>query len=169
MFTDIMDSKPLMGMKIYVEIFNNGFEEKDLLDEYIIRGGGVIVKRLSEKIDYIVFKEGNAKTIQYAMDKGIIVVNPLWVNDKMYNCFKGTDAYIINNSYNDVCLDINYGSKNAIRKKSAMNKENKGLFEDNKNNNNQSTKNQKGITSIKNNSKNADNNNQKITSFFSKI
>lgn len=44
-----------------------------------------VVKKLRKKLDYIIFKEGKEKTVEYAVKNQIAIVNPLWMHESIEN------------------------------------------------------------------------------------
>ena len=68
------------NISVYVEIFNNGIDESSVFDDLLRKEGAILTKKLSKGVNYIVYKEGRLKTVKYAMENNIPVVNPLWAS-----------------------------------------------------------------------------------------
>ena len=86
----MLAQKKLSGYRIYVEIINSGIDDSAVFDSIIEENGGIVVKTLNKKIDYIVFKEGSDKTMKYAIENNIKTVNPLWIDDTIKGTFTKT-------------------------------------------------------------------------------
>ena len=70
----------LANISVYLEIFNNGIDESSVFDDLLRKEGAILTKKLSKGVNYIVYKEGRLKTVKYAMENNIPVVNPLWAS-----------------------------------------------------------------------------------------
>ena len=112
------------GKKIYIEVFienicgNAAFFEK--LSKYSI----IPCKKLNKNIDYIVFKDGHLKTRRYAIENGIKLVNPLWIDDKLNKkIFKDDKEYEIKTNFGEIVLMEKY-NKILKEEKSNSNKNN---------------------------------------------
>ena len=74
-------------------------------------------KKLSKKIDYIVFKDGHLKTKKYAVVNNIKMVNPLWIDDKVNNhIFKEDIEYEIKTNFGDIVIREKYEKNTNIEK-----------------------------------------------------
>lgn len=91
----MLAQKKLSGYRIYVEIINSGIDDSAVFDSIIEENGGIVVKTLNKKIDYIVFKEGSDKTMKYAIENNIKTVNPLWIDDTIKGTFTKTSDYLV--------------------------------------------------------------------------
>ena len=91
----MLAQKKLSGYRIYVEIINSGIDDSEIFDSIIEENGGIVVKTLNKKIDYIVFKEGSDKTMKYAIENNIKTVNPLWIDDTIKGKFTKTSDYLV--------------------------------------------------------------------------
>lgn len=85
----------LSGYRIYVEITNSGIDDSTIFDSIIEDNGGIVIKSLNKKIDYIVFKDGSDKTMKYAIENNIKIVNPLWIDDTIKGTFTKTSDYLV--------------------------------------------------------------------------
>ena len=95
--------------KIYIEIFNGNLNASptffNLLEKYKI----IQCKKLSKKIDYIIFKDGHLKTKKYAVLNNIKMVNPLWIDDKINkHIFKDDKEYEIKTNFGDIVIREKY-------------------------------------------------------------
>jgi hypothetical protein len=104
------------GITIYVEIFNNEIDNSDLLDDILRENGANLIKKLSTpKIDYIVFKEGKDKTVEFALKNGISLVNPLWVHESLMDDeVKAEGKYIVKKTFSE--LSVNQSHKFGKRR-----------------------------------------------------
>ncbi|KAF0977848.1 hypothetical protein FDP41_003170 [Naegleria fowleri] len=58
-----------------------GADSSDAITESLSNEGGNVMKKISDKIKYLVFLKGKPATYKNAKEKGIKIVNPLWVKD----------------------------------------------------------------------------------------
>ena len=107
----------LSNLTIYVEISNNGIDESSLFDELLTKEGANVTKKLSKGVNYIIYKEGRLKTVKYAMENNIPIVNPLWVDDKLHGIFNSDDKYLIKRTFTDLIIE-EVTAKNHRRTKS---------------------------------------------------
>ena len=105
----------LANISVYLEIFNNGIDESSVFDDLLRKEGAILTKKLSKGVNYIVYKEGRLKTVKYAMENNIPVVNPLWVHDKLQGVFERDEKYIIKRTFTELMIE---GAKNRRRTKS---------------------------------------------------
>ena len=95
--------------KIYIEIFNGNLNARKIFYNILIKYKIIQCKKLSKKIDYIVFKDGHLKTKKYAVLNNIKMVNPLWVDDKVnQHIFKDDKEYEIKTNFEDIVLREKY-------------------------------------------------------------
>ena len=122
---------------IYVEIFNNNIDESDVFDHLLIKIGATITKKLSKIVDYIIYKDGRLKTIKYAMDNNIPLVNPLWLHDKLNNIYEPDEKYLIKKTFTELTIEdantkpsrkTKSPNENKKRKKLSINKNNYNVF-----------------------------------------
>ena len=71
-------TKYFKELKIFVEIYNNNKEESLIFKEIITNLGACFVNYLTKGVNYILFKDGELKTIEYALNNKIKIVNPPW-------------------------------------------------------------------------------------------
>ena len=91
--------------RIYIEIFNGNINSSSTFYNILLKYKIIQCKKLSKKIDYIVFKDGHLKTKKYAVLNGIKMVNPLWIDDKVNNhIFKDDKEYEIKTNFGDIVL-----------------------------------------------------------------
>ena len=90
----------LANISVYV---NNGIDESSVFDE-LLKEGAIVTKKLSKGVNYIVYKEGRLKTVKYAMENNIPVVNPLWVHDKLQGVFKRDEKYTIKRTFTELMI-----------------------------------------------------------------
>lgn len=107
----------LAHLTVYVEISNNGIDESSLFDELLTKEGAIVTKKLCKGVNYIIYKEGRLKTVKYAMENNIPVVNPLWVDDKLHGIFKSDDKYLIKRTFTELTIE-EVTAKNHRRTKS---------------------------------------------------
>ena len=114
--------------RIYIEIFIGSLNKSQTFYNLLLKYKIIQCKKLSKKIDYIVFKDGHLKTKKYAILNNIKLVNPLWIDDKINNhIFKDDKEYEINAKYGDIVIREKY-EKNINDEKMNENK----TIEDNK-------------------------------------
>lgn len=65
------------GLTLFVEIFSKGVDESECFIEQLMKKGALITKKLCKQIDYIIFMDGRQKTIEYAIQNEIEVINCL--------------------------------------------------------------------------------------------
>ena len=95
--------------KIYIEIFNGNLNASPTFYTLLLKYKIIQCKKLSKKIDYIVFKDGHLKTKKYAALNNIKMVNPLWIDDKINNhIFKDDKEYEIKTNFGDIVLREKY-------------------------------------------------------------
>ena len=95
--------------KIYIEIFNGNLNASQIFYNLLLKYKIIQCKKLSKKIDYIVFKDGHLKTKKYAVLNNIKMVNPLWIDDKINNhIFKDDKEYEIKTNFGDIVLREKY-------------------------------------------------------------
>ena len=95
--------------KIYIEIFNGNLNASPIFYNLLLKYKIIQCKKLSKKIDYIVFKDGHLKTKKYAVLNNIKMVNPLWIDDKINNhIFKDDKEYEIKTNFGDIVLREKY-------------------------------------------------------------
>jgi len=95
--------------KIYIEIFNGNLNASKIFYNILLKYKIIQCKKLSKKIDYIVFKDGHLKTKKYAVLNNIKMVNPLWVDDKVnQHIFKDDKEYEIKTNFEDIVLREKY-------------------------------------------------------------
>ena len=95
--------------KIYIEIFNGNLNASQIFYNILLKYKIIQCKKLSKKIDYIVFKDGHLKTKKYAVLNNIKMVNPLWVDDKVnQHIFKDDKEYEIKTNFGDIVLREKY-------------------------------------------------------------
>lgn len=120
------DIKIFDKVNIYVEIINNNIEQNDLLDHILLPRGANLIKKLSKEINYIIFKDGKKKTVDYALNNKITMVNPLWIHDSVQkNQLLEVEKYLVKKTYTENHLfdditnitkssqnsEMNYGKK----------------------------------------------------------
>ena len=109
--------------KIYIEIFNGNINSSSTFYNILLKYKIIQCKKLSKKIDYIVFKDGHLKTKKYAILNGIKMVNPLWIDDKVNNhVFKADEEYEIKTNFGDIVLREKY-EKNKLDEEEDIKKE----------------------------------------------
>ena len=95
--------------KIYIEIFNGNLNASPTFFNLLLKYKIIQCKKLSKKIDYIVFKDGHLKTKKYAVLNNIKMVNPLWIDDKINkHIFKDDKEYEIKTNFGDIVLREKY-------------------------------------------------------------
>ena len=91
--------------KIYIEIFNDDLNSSQTFYNLLLKYKIIQCKKLSKKIDYIIFKDGHLKTKKYAILNNIKLVNPLWVDDKInHHIFKDDKEYEVKTNFGDISL-----------------------------------------------------------------
>ena len=116
--------------KIYIEIFNGNINSSSIFYNILLKYKIIQCKKLSKKIDYIVFKDGHLKTKKYAVLNGIKMVNPLWIDDKVNNhIFKDDKEYEIKTNFGDIVLREKY-EKNKLNEEKEDNNKNQPLLQD---------------------------------------
>ena len=109
--------------KIYIEIFNGNINSSSIFYNILLKYKIIQCKKLSKKIDYIVFKDGHLKTKKYAVLNGIKMVNPLWIDDKVNNhLFKDDKEYEIQTNFGDIVLREKY-EKNKLNEEEEIKKD----------------------------------------------
>ena len=109
--------------KIYIEIFNGNSNSSSIFYDMLVNYKIIQCKKLSKKIDYIVFKDGHLKTQKYASLNNIKLVNPLWIDDKVnHHIFKDDKEYEIKTNFGDIMLIEKY-KKNKNKEKNEKNDE----------------------------------------------
>ena len=109
--------------RIYIEIFNGNINSSSTFYNILLKYKIIQCKKLSKKIDYIVFKDGHLKTKKYAVLNGIKMVNPLWIDDKVNNhIFKDDKEYEIKTNFGDIVLREKY-EKNKLTEEDNDNKD----------------------------------------------
>ena len=109
--------------KIYIEIYNGNINSSPTFYNILLKYKIIQCKKLSKKIDYIVFKDGHLKTKKYAVLNGIKMVNPLWIDDKVNNhIFKDDSEYEIKTNFGDIVLREKY-EKNKLNEEDNINKD----------------------------------------------
>ena len=109
--------------RIYIEIFNGNINSSSTFYNILLKYKIIQCKKLSKKIDYIVFKDGHLKTKKYAVVNNIKMVNPLWIDDKVNNhIFKEDIEYEIKTNFGDIVIREKY-EKNKIKEESNKKKE----------------------------------------------
>ena len=115
--------------KIYIEIFNGNINSSSIFYNILLKYKIIKCKKLSKKIDYIVFKDGHLKTKKYAVLNGIKMVNPLWIDDKVNNhIFKDDKEYEIKTNFGDIVLREKY-EKNKLNQEKEDNNNNTPLIQ----------------------------------------
>ena len=95
--------------KIDIEIFNGNLNASPTFFNLLLKYKIIQCKKLSKKIDYIVFKDGHLKTKKYAVLNNIKMVNPLWIDDKINkHIFKDDKEYEIKTNFGDIVLREKY-------------------------------------------------------------
>ena len=95
--------------KIYIEIFNGNLNASPTFFNLLLKYKIIQCKKLSKKIDYIIFKDGHLKTKKYAVLNNIKMVNPLWIDDKINkHIFKDDKEYEIKTNFGDIVLREKY-------------------------------------------------------------
>ena len=95
--------------KIYIEIYNGQLNSSQTFYNLLLKYKIFQCKKLSKNIDYIVFKDGHLKTKKYAVLNNIKMVNPFWIDDKIYNhIFKNDEEYQIKSNFGDIVLREKY-------------------------------------------------------------
>ena len=113
--------------KIYIEIFNGNINSSSIFYNILLKYKIIQCKKLSKKIDYIVFKDGHLKTKKYAVLNGIKMVNPLWIDDKVNNhLFKDDKEYEIQTNFGDIVLREKY-EKNKLNEEEEIKKDDSSL------------------------------------------
>ena len=110
--------------KIYIEIFNGNINSSPTFYNILLKYKIIQCKKLSKKIDYIVFKDGHLKTKKYAVLNGIKMVNPLWIDDKVNNhIFKDDKEYEIKTNFGDIVLREKYEKNKLNKEETTINKD----------------------------------------------
>ena len=116
--------------RIYIEIYNGNINSSSTFYNILLKYKIIQCKKLSKKIDYIVFKDGHLKTKKYAVLKGIKMVNPLWIDDKVNNhIFKDDKEYEIKTNFGDIILREKY-ENDKLTEETNSNKKDDTLIED---------------------------------------
>ena len=89
-------------LKIFVEIYNNNKEESYIFKEIITNLGAFFVNYLTKGINYIIYKDGRLKTIKYALNNKIKIVNSLWLDDKLNDKFYDDSIYEIKKNFTEI-------------------------------------------------------------------
>ena len=89
-------------LKIFVEIYNNNKEESYIFKEIITNLGAFFVNYLTKGINYIIYKDGRLKTIKYALNNKIKIVNQLWLDDKLNSKFNDDSIYEIKKNFTQI-------------------------------------------------------------------
>ena len=97
----------LKPKNIYVETYSDNIDKSALLGELLVNIGAIYRKKLCKTLDYIIFKDGKLKTMKYAVDNDIPLVNPLWLHDQLNNKFQGDNNYLIKRTFTELHLEIN--------------------------------------------------------------
>ena len=97
----------LKPKNIYVETYSDNIDKSALLGELLVNIGAIYRKKLCKTLDYIIFKDGKLKTMKYAVDNNIPLVNPLWLHDQLNNKFQGDNNYLIKRTFTELHLEIN--------------------------------------------------------------
>jgi hypothetical protein len=101
---------------IYVEIFNHTCDNSDILDELILLNSGIISKKLTKTLSFIIFKDGREKTIEYALNNNIPILNPLFIHEC---CVKGKlldiEKYRIKKTFTQFSLERDFSTKKRGR------------------------------------------------------
>ena len=95
-------TKYFKELKIFVEIYNNNKEESLIFKEIITNLGSCFVNYLTKGVNYILFKDGELKTIKYALNNKIKIVNPLWLDDKLNDKFYDDSIYEIKKNFTEI-------------------------------------------------------------------
>ena len=95
-------TKYFKELKIFVEIYNNNKEESLIFKEIITNLGSCFVNYLTKGVNYILFKDGKLKTIKYALNNKIKIVNPLWLDDKLNDKFYDDSIYEIKKNFTEI-------------------------------------------------------------------
>ena len=103
---------------VYVETYNDNIDKSALLGELLDKIGATYVRKLSKTLDYIIFKDGKLKTMKYAVDNDIPLVNPLWLHDQLNNTFQGDSHYLIKRTFTELHLEIK--NKKRTKDKDAL-------------------------------------------------
>ena len=99
--------------KIYIEIYNGNLNANQTFLNLLLKYKIIQCKKLSKKIDYIIFKDGHLKTKKYAVLNNIKMVNPLWIDDKINkHIFKDDKEYEIKTNFGEILLRENYEINN---------------------------------------------------------
>ena len=110
--------------KIYIEIYNGILNASQTFFNLLLKYKIIPYKKLSKKIDYIIFKDGHLKTKKYAVLNNIKMVNPLWIDDKINkHIFKDDREYEIENNFGDIVIREKY-EKNKNDENTNKEKEN---------------------------------------------
>ena len=110
--------------KIYIEIYNGILNASQTFFNLLLKYKIIPCKKLSKKIDYIIFKDGHLKTKKYAVLNNIKMVNPLWIDDKINkHIFKDDREYEIENNFGDIVIREKY-EKNKNNENTNKEKEN---------------------------------------------
>ena len=116
--------------KYNIEIFNGNINSSPIFYNILLKYKIIQCKKLSKKIDYIVFKDGHLKTKKYAVLNGIKMVNPLWIDDKVNNhIFKDDKEYEVKTNFGDIVLREKY-EKNKLNQEKEDNNKNTPLVQD---------------------------------------
>ena len=108
----------LKPKNIYVETYSDNIDKSALLGELLVNIGAIYRKKLCKTLDYIIFKDGKLKTMKYAVDNDIPLVNPLWLHDQLNNKFQGDNNYLIKRTFTELHLEIN--NKKRTKDKEAL-------------------------------------------------
>ena len=103
---------------IYVETYSDNIDKSALLGELLVNIGAIYRKKLCKTLDYIIFKDGKLKTMKYAVDNDIPLVNPLWLHDQLNNTFQGDNNYLIKRTFTELHLEIK--NKKRTKDKDAL-------------------------------------------------
>ena len=102
-------------LKIFVEIYNNNKEESYIFKEIITNLGAFFVNYLTKGINYIIYKDGRLKTIKYALNNKIKIVNPLWLDDKLNGKFNDDSIYEIKKNFTQINFEEGQLKFNKIK------------------------------------------------------
>lgn len=113
-------------LNIYVEIVNNNRDQSDIMDHVLIKQGAnvsknfnlnQISKKLIKNLNYIVFKDGKLKTIEYALKHSIKIVNPLWVYDSnLSNSLLEDEKYLVKKTFSETSVQKNINNLDKAKK-----------------------------------------------------
>ena len=109
--------------KIYIEIYNGNINSSQIFYSLLLKYKIIQCKKLSKKIDYIVYKDGHLKTRKYALLNNIKMVDPLWIDDKINkHIFKEDKEYEIKENFGDIILKENNDENNVKDNEDILNK-----------------------------------------------